>query len=456
MDSLSGTLARWICDLDLADIPAAVVDDARLHLTDTLGVMVAGSVSETGRAVRAAALRIGPGDAARILGFGDRAAAAGAAIANGTLAHVHDYDDTHSEARIHISAPVVTAALAAGQTARANGRTVLTAIIAGSELTARLGAMTPGAFHNHGYHPTGVLGTIGAAFTASKVMGLAPPQMQNAIGIAASQAAGIAESFSDGTWTKRLHAGWAAHCGVAAATLADSGFTGPVKALDGARGLFNAHLGKADHPYARVTEGLGTQWLCTGSSCKPYPCGHLIHAYIEGVYGLREEALLNAREVKTITCPVAPWVMPMVCEPRADKVAPTTEAQAKISLYYCIAAAMLLNRIDLAAFTPQAIADPRIAELAQKIVCTPDPDAPEDQTKGWLIVHTVDGRKLETVLTHPLGSPRNPMTADDVARKFTDNMAFANLKDNAAQVQDLVARIEALPSIDTLVGACCP
>lgn len=455
MDSLSGALARWTCGLTFADIPAAVVDDAKLHLVDTLGVMVAGSVSETGRAVRAAALRIGPGDTARILGFGDRAAAAGAAIANGTLAHVHDYDDTHSEARVHISGPIVAAALAAGQAARADGRTVLTAIVAGSELMARLGAMTPGAFHDHGYHPTGVLGAIGAAFTAGKVMGLAPQQMQNAIGIAASQGAGIAESFSDGTWTKRLHSGWAAHAGVAAATLAEAGFTGPAKALDGARGLFNAHLGKADHPYARVTDGLGETWMCTGSSCKPYPCGHLIHGFIEGVYILREEGLLNAREIKSITCPLAPWVMPMICEPRAEKVAPKTEAQAKLSLYYCVAAAFVLNKIDLHAFSPETMADPRIVELAQKVVCTPDPNAPEDQSKGWLIAHTVDGRKLETVLTHPLGSPNNPMSADDVSRKFRDNMAFANLKANAARVQDLVARLDTLASIDELADACC-
>jgi 2-methylcitrate dehydratase PrpD len=170
---------------------------------------------------------------------------------------------------------------------------------------------------------------------------------------------------------------------------------------------------------------------------------------------LREEGLLNAREITSITCPVAPWVMPMICEPRAEKVAPKTEAQAKLSLYYGVAAAFLLNRVDLNAFSPETLADPHIAELAQKIVCTPDPDAPEDQTKGWLIARTVDGRKLETVLTHPLGSPNNPMSADDVARKFRDNMAFANLKANAARVEELVARIEMQATIDELVDSCC-
>src|SRR6185436_4856342 len=121
--------ARWASSLSFADVPPDVVDDAKLRLLDTLGVMAAASVTDAGRVVREAALRIGPGNAARIVGFGDRAAAAGAAIANGTLAHIHDYDDTHGAARVHISAPIVTAALASGEVLRADGRTILSAIV---------------------------------------------------------------------------------------------------------------------------------------------------------------------------------------------------------------------------------------------------------------------------------------------------------------------------------------
>ena len=168
-------------------------------------------------------------------------------------------------------APVVSAALAVGLAHGLDGRAIITAVVAASELTARLGAMTPGAFHDHGYHATGVVGTIGAAFAAAKLARLAPEPMRNAIGIAASQAAGIAECFSDGTWTKRLHPGWAAHSAIIAADLAAGGFTGPARALDGARGLFNSHLGSGDHPFGRVTERLGDDWLCTRSAFKPYP-----------------------------------------------------------------------------------------------------------------------------------------------------------------------------------------
>ena len=363
---LSAALSAWAEALTFQKLPPPVVADAKLRVLDILGVTAAACETDTGHSVRAAALRLGPGDTAHILGSGDRATPAAAAMANGAMAHVHDFDDTHSLARIHISAPIVSTALALGEALGADGGKILTAIVAGSELTARLGAMAPGAFHDHGYHATGVVGAIGAAITAGKLLALSPAKLQNAIGIATSQAAGIAECFTDGTWTKRLHPGWAAHSGIAAAQLADCGFTGPIKSLDGDRGLFNAHLGRADHPYARVTDGLGENWLCTGSSFKPYPCGHLIHGYVEATYLLREETGLNADNVQSITCPIAPWVMPMVCEPRADKVAPATEAQAKISLFYCVAASLVLNRLDLNAFVPAAISDPRIAAVAQK------------------------------------------------------------------------------------------
>ncbi len=454
-DSLSGALSRWTHDLALDQVPPAVISDAKLRVLDTIGVMVAASVTDAGRIVREAALRIGPGNTARILGFGDSAAPAGAAIANGTLAHIHDYDDTHGAARVHISAPIVTAALSLGEAIGADGRAILTAIVAGSELTARLGAMAPGAFHDRGYHATGVIGAIGAAVTAAKLLALPVAKTQNAIGIAASQAAGIAECFSDGTWTKRLHPGWAAHCGIAAAQLADCGFTGPAKSLDGTRGLYNAHLGKADHPYGRVTTGLGETWLCAQSSFKPYPCGHLIHGFVEAMFTLREETGLNARDVAAITCPVSKWVMVMIGEPRADKVAPTTEAQAKISLYYCVAAALALNKLDLHAFAPAMIGDARIAALAQKISCTIDPEAPDDQSKGWVIARTTDGRKVECIVTNGVGSDANPMSADQVRQKFRENMAFASLAESAQRAMDSIERFETFQTIDTLTRLCC-
>ena len=452
---LSGALAGWVSTLAFDTIPCAVIADAKLRVLDILGVTAAAWDTDTGRAVRETSLKLGPGSNAHILGFGDVASPAFAALANGAMAHVHDYDDTHSLARIHISAPIVSTALALGEALRADGRSILTAIVAGSEIAARLGALTPGAFHDHGFHATGVVGAISAAVTAGKLLSLPPEKLQNAIGIATSQGAGIAECFSDGTWTKRLHPGWAAHSGIVAAQLADSGFTGPIKSLDGDRGFFNAHLGRGDYAYSRIMEGLGETWLCTGSSFKPYPCGHLIHGFIEAVYMLREETGLNTGNVATVTCPVAPWVMPMICEPRAEKVAPKTEAQAKISLPYCVAASLVLNRIDLVAFAPGALSDPRILAIAQKVSCVADLDAPEDQSKGWVIAEMTSGRRVETVVKNGLGSTANPLSEDEVRQKFRDNLKFAGIGANAEAAIDRCTKLDSLQDIGQLVKLCC-
>ena len=263
---LSEKLAAWASALAFDGIPSAVTADAKLRVLDICGVTVAANSTNAGRIVREAALKLGPApgaqNSARILGSAEYSMPAMAALANGTMAHVHDFDDTHSLARIHISAPVVSTALALGEALKSDGECLLTAIVAGSEVTARLGALAPGKFHDHGFHATGVVGAVGAAVTAARLMNLSPEKFRNAIGIVSSQAAGIAECFTDGTWTKRLHSGWAAHCGIAAAQLADCGFTGPIKSLDGDRGLFSSHLGRGDYPYAQVTDSLGSTWLC--------------------------------------------------------------------------------------------------------------------------------------------------------------------------------------------------
>jgi len=446
---LSATLSRWACGLTIDAIPSAVVADARLRILDTLGVTVAASATDAGRIVREAALALGAGGDAQILGFGDLVPPASAALANGTMAHVHDFDDTHGEARAHISAPIVSTAWALGTALESRGSAILSAVIAGSEIAARLGAMTPGAFHDHGFHATGIVGTVGAAVTAGKLMQLSVAAMQNAIGIAATQAAGLAECFADGTWTKRLHPGWAAHSGIVAAQLAAGGFTGPVRSLDGARGLFNAHLGPGDHPYARITDRLGEVWQCTRSSFKPYPCGHLTHPFIEAIYTLREETGLRADEAARIECFVSPWVMAMIAAPRAEKLNPVDDAAAKISLYFCVATALTLNAVDLTAFTPEKISEPRMATLAGKVFCVADPDAAPDHSSARIVVETTDGRKRECSVTHGLGSEANPMSVDEVRRKFRRNIAFAGL--GPAGLDELILALEGLERLPHIV-----
>ena len=227
MAGYSEQLAHWCANLKFSDLPADVVASTKLRVLDVIGLALAAVDMPTGKSVRAAANAMGTGNDARVVGTGERLSAMQAALANGTMAQALEYDDTHNETVIHISSPMVATALAVGEMVNASGEQVLTAIAAGNELTCRIGLVAPQQFHKVGFHPSGVIGTFGTAFTAAKLLGMTPLQMRNAAGIAGSQASGILACWEDGTQSKFLHPGWSALSGIAAALLARADYTGP-------------------------------------------------------------------------------------------------------------------------------------------------------------------------------------------------------------------------------------
>jgi len=448
----ASVVASWIAGLSFADIPKSVVDDAKLRFLDIIGVSLAASAAPVGEVARRTARRLGAGEEATVIGFGDRVPAASAALANGTMAHALDFDDTHNESVIHVSAPVVTAALAAGQLTKASGKAVLTAAISGAEITCRIGSATPSAFHKRGFHPTGVIGTFGAALIAGKLLGLDARQLQNALGIAGSQAAGILEFFSDGSWAKRLHPGWAAHAGIVASYLATEGFTGPATVFEGRYGLFATHLGPGTYSMDRIVQGLSEEWICVKTSYKPYPCGHVVHPFVDAILAMYREDGLRANDVEKITCPTAEWMLPIMCEPRDVKLLPETDYHAKFSFPYSLAAALYFGRLGVEAFTDESIRNQQILTLARRVFNVVDRQAPDpSRFKGWVIVETKSGKKFERVVENNWGSESNPLSPDDVRQKFSENASVV-LGDN--QIDRLIAavtRMEAIADVNELV-----
>lgn len=438
----SATASHWLRALRFEDLPARVVQDAKLRILDTVGVTLAACFTAVGDVTRQAALKLGSGTESRIFGYGDRTSAASAAIANGTMSHAHDYDDTHNESVIHVSAPVVTAAFAAGEARRASGRELITTIVGASEATCRLGVIAPGKLHERGFHATGVFGAFGAALAAGRLFGLDADKLGHAMGIAGSQAAGILEFFSDGTWAKRLHPGWAAHAGIAAAHLADAGFTGPATVIEGRYGLMRSHAGGEQFNFSRVADGLGRDWEYLKISYKPYPCGHVIHPFLDALLALHREEGLRAQGVERITCPIAEWMIPVVCEPRAVKIRPASDYHAKFSLPYSLAAALKFGRLGVEAYSEANIADPELIDLAGRIVHVADKAAPDTRRfRGSVSVELKDGRRLERTAEDNWGSEANPMTPDQVRAKFVDNAGLALPR---AQVETLLDRFESL------------
>ena len=283
-------LARFVTGLALDDVPKAIVERAGLLALDTLGNALAASREDFGRASLEVAELLGGPPESRLIGSAARVAAANAVLANATLAHGLDFDDTREDAIVHTGCVAVTTALAVGEAVGARGPAILESLIAGVEVMCRVGLAVPGALHARHFHPTAVAGSFGAAAAAGKLYGLSEDELVHAFGICGSQASGIIEYLADGAWTKRLHPGWAAHGGVVAARLARAGFTGPASVLEGQHGLYAAFAGGHDADrLAQLLDSLGRVWELDQLTFKPYPCGSIAQPYMDCALRLREQ-----------------------------------------------------------------------------------------------------------------------------------------------------------------------
>ena len=450
--------ARWLVRLQLADIPDDVVAHAKLRLLDVLGVTLAASATEYGRVIRAAVAKLGGPGASSLLGFPDRVAPVWAAFGNGALAHALIYDDTHNETIVHPSGPIAGASLAIAGETGVGGAEMLTTFIGATELMCRIGLAAVGQFHRYGFQPTAILGPFGAAFAASRLYGLTEAQTIHAVGNTGSFASGIIESWSDGTWTQLMHPGWAAHSGVAAAVLAQSGWSGPSSVLEGRFGLFRTHVQQPDFPFAfeRVTDALGHTWESRRISFKPYPCAHVVHPFLDAVLALRREGL-RAEDVEHIDCRIAGYMVPVVCEPAVGKQHPASDAQARTALQFSLAEALVTGKLDVTAYSPPALNDPAILALAKRIGYTIDDTAPDSRTfRGWIVAATRDGRRHERIEPFNRGSPDHPLSRAEVIDKFRTNAAMRIDRDASGRIERFVMDLEHAPSLDPLIIACCP
>ena len=353
----------------------------------------------------------------------------------------------------------VPTALTLGEKLGLSGENAIVTIAGGNEIGCRLGVVAPGAMHKVGYHATGVIGTMSATYVASRVLELTPEQTRNAVGIAGSQAAGIMECWSDGTWSKFLHPGFAAHNGMLAANLAKCAFTGPATVFEGRFGLYHSHIQDKDaqFDFARMTGQLGKKWESRDISFKPYPTAHFIHSFLDAALYLVKHAGLKASDVKSIMCPIAPHMIPIVCEPVHEKIKPATDWHGRISLQYSVAEAVYLGRLTGRSYAPESLANKEILALAAKVGYRLDTEAPgRDQFKGWVIVETNDGRRLERVEMYNRGSAELPMSADDIKDKFRDNASFMLKPDRIEAVVKRVDELERMTNAGELVALCCP
>ncbi len=450
----SEILAEFAAELRPEHLPSAVVAAAKRHLLDVLGVALASSPMPFARmALQTAAALGGHGDGS-VIGFADRLQPAWSAFVNGVLAHGIDYDDTHEESVVHVSCSVAPAALAAAEMSGASGASFLTALVLGMETAVRLGLAAPGRFHDRGFHPTGVCGAFATTVVAGSLAGLSAPQLADAIGLSGSMASGLMEFLTDGTWSKRMHSGWAAHGGLVAARLASTGFRGPRAVLDGRFGFYRSHLGDEGWNVERVTSDLGRHWHMLEIAMKPYPACHMTHAFIDCAESLRGEAGVNPDTIDAIECFIHPREMPIVCEPRASKLVPQTDYDAKFSLPYTVACMLVRGHVDLDDFTPTAICDAAVLDLARRVECIPDPEANYPHTfPGRMRMKLRDGRTFERDEPLNRGSAERPLSDDDVLAKFNRNAEAVIPAEQIERLAAAVQGIDSAPSVRRLAAA---
>jgi 2-methylcitrate dehydratase PrpD len=415
--------------------PASARAIAGRAFLDTIGVMLAGASEPVGRIVQRVIL---PDGSCSVLGTAARTTATDAALANGTAAHAHDYDDMCFVSLAHPSAPLVAAGLAVAELTGASGRALLEAYVVGFEIEGRLGrAMNP-RHYRRGWHCTSTLGTIGAAAACARLFGLNPTETAHALAIAASEASGLKENF--GTMVKPLHGGLAARNGILAAQLARAGLTASAAAFEGPQGFLAAMDGELPSLEPFVGD-LDTRWeiLDTGITVKLYPSCAATHPPLDVLLDLRRRERFTADDVERIDVGVDAITPTVLLYDR-----PSSPLEGKFSMPFCAAAAVVDGHVGLETFSENRLSDPRILDVQSRVTMTVDgtldPSAPA-LTQARVSVRLNGGRTVTAAANGARGYPQNPASDEELATKFV-SCATRCMPDTQAR-----AALEALRTI---------
>jgi 2-methylcitrate dehydratase PrpD len=438
-------LARFAADLRAEDIPGPVRQRARHLILDGVGIALAsGGYDFAYRTINAIRALAGPGESI-VIGTSLRLPLRDAAFLNGFLIHGLDFDDTHSGGIVHGTSSIFPTALAIAAQQRASGAELITAYIIGVEASARLGAVAKGAFHQIGFHPTGLIGAFGCALTAGRLMGLTEAQMTMAQGIVLSMASGSLEFLEDGAWNKRMHPGWAAVSGITAAALARAGFEGARRAYEGRFGLFKSHLQAQfdEANLALASAGLGESWEVMQVAIKPFPACHFTHACADASIRLVRENGLNAADIEHVRALVPREVVQTVCEPVKNKRRPANSYDAQFSIPFIVAASLLRSRFTLNELDAATLGDPDILALADKVDYEVDPESgfPRHYS-GEVIARTRDGRTLRRREAVNRGCGDRPLADAEIVAKFNDNAARVMAPAHAERMRIALLGIE--------------
>jgi len=446
---ITGRVANFIVSLGYDEMPDEVISKAKLAMLDCTGVTLAGSTDQASK-ITGGLVKLFLGQPmATVIGQGFRASIPDAAFVNGTTAHVLDYDDGATlSIPLHPSAPVLPAVMSLGESRKESGKRMIESYVTGYEVEAKLAeAMTTGHYEK-GWHTTGTLGTLGAAAAACKILSLGVEETRTALGIAASMVGGLRENF--GTMTKPLHAGNAARNGTVAALLAERGYTASRKILDGESGFLGVYGPNGFRIRHEYIETLGRPFsiISPGLSLKPYPSCRATHSSIDGIIRLLKQNPLSPGEVETIECGISPL---------SDSVLiysdPHTGNEGKFSLEYCVTRAFWEKEVNLGDFTDEKVTDPDTQKFMKKVKRYPlsEEERPHHHRSAKIKIIAKNGSSYFCSIDEPKGSPTDPMSDEEVRRKFMDCSRMHLPKKEANSVLEMIEKLEFVKDVSELM-----
>jgi 2-methylcitrate dehydratase PrpD len=439
------TLASYIVTSRMESIPADVRHEARRAIVNFMGCALGGSVdTAVDRAIQAFAPYAGK-PTASILGRSERMDPLHASLMNGISSHVYDFDDTTPKNYIHPTSPVASALFAYASANRVSGRDFMEAFILGFEAESRIGNAVYPAHYDVGWHITGTAGVFGAAAAIGKLLKLPEQQMIWAIGLAATQAAGLREMF--GSMAKALHPGRAAQNGYGAALLAQAGFTAGEHGLEGPRGFAAVQAAKYD--LSKITTRLGADFDLRANTYKPFPCGIVNHPTIDGCIQIHEEHGPLPQNITAVRLGVAPLVMDL-CNQRGI----TKGLQGKFSVYHGAAIGLVRGKAGIQEYTDDAVNDPQIRRVRELVSAVGDPSITEDQAR--IEVELATGETLARFVEQSLGNVHRPMSDKQLEDKFRDQSVAALPAAQVERAIQLCWRIDELDDVAELVRASVP
>ncbi|AMN45122.1 MmgE/PrpD family protein [Rhodoplanes sp. Z2-YC6860] len=438
--TLTKTLCGHLAAAQFRDLTDQAKAEARRGVLDWIGCALAGSGHRTITTLLSVLQETSGKPVATVFGRKLQLGLLDAPLANGQMGHVLDFDDTHMGGVVlHTSSPVLAALFALAERAPVSGEELMLAYAVGFEAGVRSGRTAPG-HHKGGWHLTGTLGSIAAGAAAGKLLKLDAQKLTYAMGIAATQAAGMQQNR--GTMCKSFHAGKAASNGVLAAMLAERGFDSTQEIIEGKKGFSRIYSDTAE-PEALLA-GLGRGWLIESNGHKPYACGVVLHPLIDAVIAIRNRDKIDPAQVSEIALRVNPLVLSIT-----GVVDPTTGLQSKFSTLHSAAVALIDGHAGMAQYSDAKAVDPAVAALRRKVKPTADDTLRKDEAHA---VITAAGQRHEAHIAHASGTAENRMSDAQIETKFMANASPVIGEERAKKAAAFVWALDKKPDVRELIA----